>query len=267
MAVFIVVPVLAPSLGAVALRLVAWRELVLINIAIAVVVLGLIVHRLEETLPATRREPVRLGRLARALHRIATDPRSGPLVLGQAILFAAFASYLGTFEVIVGQVYARPTLFPIAFGSVALVAGLAAVVNGRIVERVGIDRMIRAAFVGHLVGSATLVVLAVRWDGRPPLALWGLGLAVVVFNHATLIPNLASRAMEPMGDVAGIASAVAGSLLIGGGGLIGSVLDRAYDGTVRPLSSAFLVTGVVAALLHLVSAPAARRRDHAVSPS
>ncbi|NBQ25452.1 MAG: hypothetical protein EBU26_14550 [Verrucomicrobia bacterium] len=67
--------------------------------------------------------------------------------------------------------------------------------------------------------------------------------------------------MEPMGDIAGIASAVVGSVLIGGGAVLGSFYDRAYDGTVTPLSLAFLGGGLAVAVLVAASARAAARRD------
>jgi len=98
------------------------------------------------------------------------------------------------------------------------------------------------------------------------MVLWIAALMFVVFNHATLIPNLSTRAMAPMGDIAGVASAVIGSVLIGGGALLGSVYDRAYDGTVTPLSLAFLGGGLVVAGLVAASARAAARRDGDGSP-
>ncbi len=261
MAIFVVVPVLAPSVGALVLRLVGWRELIGLNVAVALVVLWLVIARLEETLPRGGRRPLRVRLVATAVRRIATDPRSGPPVLAQAVLFGAFASYLGTAEVVIGEVFARPGSFPLVFGAIALVAGTGSLVNGRIVERVGIPRLLGGALAGHLAGSAALVVLAVLGDGRPPMLPWIAALMVVVFHHATLIPNLSTRAMEPMGDIAGVASAVVGSVLIGGGALLGAAYDRAYDGTVLPLSLAFLGSGLAVAALVAVSARAGARRD------
>ena len=55
--------------------------------------------------------------------------------------------------------------------------------------------------------------------------------------------------MEPMGEMAGTASALIGTAQIGGGALIGSFIDGAYDGTVTPLATAFLVMGVLAWLV------------------
>jgi DHA1 family bicyclomycin/chloramphenicol resistance-like MFS transporter len=263
MAVFVIVPVIAPSIGAVALRFMEWRLLIGLNVIVALAVLAMILVRLEETLPIERRRPLRFRLVATAVRRIATDPRSGPTVLAQAVLFGAFASYLTTSEVIIGDVFGRPAAFPLVFGAIALLAGTGSLVNGRLVERIGVPRMVRTALATYLVGAAALVLLAQRTGGRPPMLAWLAILVVVIVSHATLIPNLTSLAMAPMGDIAGIASAVVGSVLIGGGGLLGSAFDRTFDGTVTPLSLAFLGCGATVLVLVGLGERSARRRDTA----
>jgi DHA1 family bicyclomycin/chloramphenicol resistance-like MFS transporter len=165
------------------------------------------------------------------------------------VLFAGFSSYLSTSEVVYGEVFGREDLFPVLFGGMALLMGVASLVNSRVVERIGLDRMLRIDLTGYLVGAVALVALALATAGRPPLVVYLPVLALLLGNHAVLIPNLNARAMEPMGDIAGTASAINGSVLIGLGALIGSVFDRAYDGTVLPLASALLGTGIAASLL------------------
>jgi DHA1 family bicyclomycin/chloramphenicol resistance-like MFS transporter len=52
-----------------------------------------------------------------------------------------------------------------------------------------------------------------------------------------------------MGEVAGSASAVIGTTSTAGGALIGALIDARFDGTILPHAVAFLVLGVVAAVL------------------
>jgi MFS transporter, DHA1 family, multidrug resistance protein len=248
MAVFIVVPMLAPSLGALALRFVTWHELVALNVVAA---LGILValRRLDETLPVGARRSLKVAELGTAVMRIVRHPRSGPLVLAQAVLFGGFSSYLATSEIVYSEVFGRAEAFPVLFGGMALVMGLASVANGRIVERYGLTAMLRASVGFYGVSSAVLLGVVWSTGGRPPLWLYLVVLAGVLCSHAMTIPNMTSSAMDPMGDIAGMASAITGAVLIGGGAMIGSVLDRRYDGTVLPLSVAFFVSAVIVALL------------------
>lgn len=247
-AVFIIVPMLAPALGALALRFVSWHQLIALNVVAALAIL-VALRQLEETLPVTARRSLRARELRDAVVRIMRHPRSGPLVLAQAVLFGGFSSYLATSEIVYAEVFGRADVFPLLFGGMALAMGLASVVNGRIVERYGLEAMLRAS-VG-IYSASSVVLLGVVWAsaGRPPLWLYLVVLAAVLCSHAMTIPNMTSSAMEPMGDIAGIASAITGAVLIGGGALLGSLIDRRYDGTVLPLSLAFVASALLVAML------------------
>jgi len=248
MAVFIIVPMIAPTFGAVALRFVTWHQLVGLNVVAALIILASL-RQLEETLPPASRRSLRAGELSAALTRILRHPRSGPLVLAQAVLFGGFSSYLATSEIVYGEVFGRPRSFPLLFGGMALVMGVAAVANGRVVERYGLPAMLRAT-VG-IYSLSSVILLGVVWSsgGRPPLWLYLIVLAAVLCSHAMTIPNMTSSVMEPMGDIAGLASAITGAVLIGGGALLGSFIDRAYDGTVLPLALAFVASALVVSTL------------------
>ena len=248
MAVFVTVPVVAPALGVALLRLLSWDQLVAVNMGAAVVVLAWTL-RLDETLPRASRRTLQPRELVSSVGRVLRHPASGPLIAAQTVLFGGFASYLSTSEVVYRDVFERGALFPLLFGGMALVMGVATLVNSRIVERVGLRRMIRIDLAGYLIGTVLLLIAGVVTGGRPPLPAYLFVLAIILSSHAVLIPNLSARAMEPMGDIAGTASAVNGAMLIGGGALLGAAIDRSYDGTVLPLSAAMVLIGLVTALL------------------
>jgi len=252
MAVFIIVPVVAPTFGVLLLRIFAWDQLIVLNVVAAAIVLAWS-SRLEETLPVGARRTLRPAELGRAVVRVFRHPRSGPLVIAQTVLFGGFASYLSTSELVYREVFDRGELFPLLFGGMALAMGIATLANGRLVERIGLRHMLRADLVGYVLGASGLLVLAASTAGRPPLGLYLVVLTVLLCSHAMFIPNLNARAMEPMGDIAGLASAVNGAVLIGGGALLGAGIDRAYDGTVLPLAIGLTAIAAAVAALTLWS--------------
>jgi len=248
MAVFVIVPVVAPTIGALLLRVLTWDQVVLFNLFAAAIVLVWTV-RLGETLAVADRRPLQLRSIAQAATRVLGHPTAGPLIVAQAVLFGGFASYLSTSEVVYSEVFDRRSAFPLLFGSTALAMGAATLLNGRVVERIGLRRMLRIDLGVYLVAATALLAVALATGGRPPLAAYLVVLVLLLCSHAILIPNLNARAMEPMGEIAGVASAINGTALIGGGALIGAAIDRAYDGTVLPLALAFVGVGAVTALL------------------
>lgn len=248
MAIFILIPVVAPSLGAVLTSWITWRGAVGFTVVVAVLI-GIWTLRLPETLRPENRLELTWSDVAQAARTVLTNRVTVGYMLAFTALFGSFASYLASSELIFSDVFGLAEEFPVIFGALSVVAGIAVLVNSRLVERIGLQRMIRLVMIGYLISAVALNVISVLTAGVPPFWLFAAGLAVVFSMHALLIPNLNSAAMIPMASVAGTASAIIGTVATAGGALLGTVIDRAYDGTVAPLSLGFLVLGVVAWLL------------------
>ena len=245
MAVFIVVPVLAPTLGSAVVAVGSWRWLVLGCVA-AAAVMALWAVRLPETLREEHRTSLRVGRLLAGAREVVSNRRTRAYTLAMTVLYGAFTSYIGSAEIIFSDTFGRPDAFPLLFGAVAAVMGGAMLVNARIVERIGARRLAHGVLLGYVAAAGALLVLALATGGRPPLPAFVAGLAVLLAGHALLIPNFNSIAMAPMARVAGMASSIIGSVQLAVGAALGAVLDQAYDGTVLPLAVGFLGYGLVA---------------------
>lgn len=245
MAVFILVPILAPSLGAVIAASASWRWVFGVC-ALLVGVMALWAMRLEESLdPADRRE-LKLGRMWEAARLVVTNRLTMSYTLALTALFGVFISYLGSSEIIFGEVFGMVEEFPLIFGGVAAVMGGAMLANAFVVRRFGTRRMAHAVLVIYVVGATAFLAMALTTGGRPPLGLFLAGLVVMLACHALLIPNFNTIAMDPMKHVAGTASAVIGTLSTAGGAMLGAILDRSFDGTIVPLATGFAVLGLSA---------------------
>ena len=245
MAVFILVPVVAPTLGSVVVAVASWRWLFGICVA-AVVAMSVWAVRLPETLAPEHRLELRFGRLVRAARHVASNRRTVGYTLAMTSLYGVFTSYLGSAEIIFKQTFGQTDTFPFIFGGLAAFIGLAMVVNARVVDRVGTMRLAHGILIAYVVGALGLTVLTLATGGTPPLWMFLVGLALMLMSHGLLIPNFNTVAMGPMASVAGTASSVIGAVQIAVGALLGSLLDRAYDGTVRPLALGFLGYGIIA---------------------
>jgi MFS transporter, DHA1 family, multidrug resistance protein len=245
MAVFLVVPVLAPTIGAAIVSVAGWRWVFGVCV-LAAAVMALWALRLPETLAPEHRLELRFGRVLAAARFVVAERRTVGYTVALTALFGAFLSYIATSELLIGDVYGRPAAFPVVFGGLALVMGVAALANTRLLKRVPTGRLAHGVLLGYLGAALLLVLIAVTTGGRPPLPVFLAGVATMLAAHALLIPNLTSLAMAPMGSVAGTASSLVGASQIAGGALLGAGLDRLYDGSIRPLALGFLVLGCVA---------------------
>ncbi len=240
MAVFILVPVIAPSVGSLVLSAGSWRWVFGFFVVFALVV-GAWATRLPETLPPARRLPLRAGRLATAARAVLSSRFAMGLVLAQMLVFAFFASYLASSELIIRDVFGLESWFPLIFGGSALVLGAGMLMNPRLIDRFGLRRWLRLVLSGYVVAVIVFATIAVATAGRPPFWLFLAGLLPVLLAHSFVIPNLNSAVMMPMGNIAGTAAAVVGSVVTLGGAIMGALIDRLYDGTMLPFAVAGLV--------------------------
>ncbi len=259
--VFILVPVLAPSIGQGVLAVTTWRAIFAGLVVIAALNWVWFALRQPETLPPERRVRFSLRTIARETVEVFRTPITLGYMLATGIIFAAFISYLSTAQQIFQEQYRLGKLFPVVFGMLASAIGVASFVNGRLVMRFGMQRLSRIALLCACALSTTAFVGAWLWHGHPPLAaLMGYMLSCFFFN-GILFGNFNARAMEPMGRIAGLAAAVTGSV----SGLvalaIGTPFGRAYDGSVLPLIAGYMTCGLLALGVTTWAERSAERRD------
>ena len=256
MAIFVLVPVFAPGLGALALAVVPWRALLLVPV-LAASTLAVWARRLPETLPVERRRSVAPAALLEALWAVLRNRQTAGFTLVVTCLFGIMTSFIGNFEIIVSDVFGQAGSFPLIFGVLAMTLGAGALLSARLVVQVGLLRLLRLAACYLLVVAGLLAVLAEASGGRPPLWAFVLLLGALLPGMSVLLPNSNSAAMAPLPHVAGMAAAVIGTLSTAGGALLGSVVDAAFDGTVRPFAFAVVAFAAVASgTIFLLTRPA-----------
>lgn len=240
MAVFIAVPVVAPALGSLVLTIGTWQMIFWV-FAIFALGVGLWSTRLPETLPVSRRIPLNARKLLEATSSVLRNRFTMALTLAQTAVFGFFSSYLASSQLIIDDVFDLDAWFPIIFGGSAAVLGIGMLLNTRLLNVLALRTVLR--FTVALYTAAAFMFAAIAWisGGTPPFWLFLAGLMPILLCHALLIPNLNAAAMIPMGEVAGTASAVVGTISILGGATIGAAVDLAYNGTIIPLATAAAV--------------------------
>lgn len=252
-AVFIFVPVVAPSAGAVLLNFVGWRFLFWLCAGLAVVI-GVWHLRLDETLrPADRIARLEVRSIARAARIVVTNRQAVGYTVALTFVFGAFVSYLASSELVWDEVYGRGDQFPLIFGALALAIGVAILINGLIVDRVGARRIVHGALFAYVAMAGLALAVAVLGGGSPNFWLFVTLLGLALVSHGLLIPNSNSIAMSPLGDVAGTASSLIGAFSILGGALLGAVIDRAFNGTVTPMITGFFLASLLALITILIT--------------
>lgn len=254
--VFILVPVVAPTLGAAALTVTSWRGL-FVGIAAYAVVMLLWLRRLPETLTQDQVRSVAPADLWNSVRVVFGNRVTAGYLGALTALSASFTAWLALAEPVVVGLYDMEAMFPFIFGGLALTMAIASLANSRVVERVGARRLVRVVLAVYVAATGAWLVATLATGGVPSLWVLMVALALVLMSQAFLQSNAQSLAMDPMGDVAGLASAVIGAVSLGVGTLLGAVVQVLFDDTsLTPIVTAFLLSGLGAMAM-------ARWADHA----
>ncbi len=249
--VFLVVPMLAPSIGQVVLLFAGWRWIFVFLAVMACAMAGWVAIRLPETLRPEHRQPIHAGSIAVNMIGAATNRPSIGYVLGGALTFGGLIGYVNCSQQLVGEHFGAGAMFPVLFGFSALMMAVANFSNSRIVERFGARRVSHTAVILFVVVS--LIQLWV--SSRPDETLWQF--MPLMITNMVLIgfigANFNSIALQPFASTAGSASSMHAFLRMVIGSVIGIVVGLAYDGTARPLAVALVVCGALSFLLVLYS--------------
>ena len=267
---FMIVPVLAPSVGQAILLFADWRAIFVLLGAYGLVMLLWSWVRLPETLHPDFRRSLEWREMASAAWETIREPQSRGYTLATTISFAGLVAYIASVQQIVFDAFGAPEMIGIVFGAIAAPMALASWLNSRIVGRFGLRR------VGHTAAAAFAVVTAVHAAvallGLETLALFillqGLTMACFAFTSS----NLGTLAMEHMAPIAGTASSVQGVVGTIGAALIGFVIGQQFDGTAIPFlvgTAACAAGGFLAIVLtepKRLFAPIQRDSDDDVGP-
>jgi DHA1 family bicyclomycin/chloramphenicol resistance-like MFS transporter len=240
--VFMVVPVLAPSIGQAVLTVAPWQAIFVLLAGYAVIVLGWSLLRLPETLHPEDRRSLRPGAILEATRIVFTDRLAVGYTLASTALFGGLMAYIASIQQIVADAFHQPTRVPLVFAACAAPMAGAAFANSRIVGRFGLRQ------VGHAGLAAFLLVSAIHWGaaqgGSESLFLFVTlqGLAMIAFAFCS--SNFSTLAMTNMEAIAGTASSVLGVTSSVGGALIGLTIGQSFNGTAVPFLMGMLLCGL-----------------------
>lgn len=244
MMVFMIVPILAPSLGQLILLVAPWRwifsTLLIAGVGIAVWSL----FRVEETLTADNRRPLRMGDMLGSYAAVLRHPVTRGYMIALGIALAVLVTFISLAQQAFQDVYGVGGEFTVWFAVIAVFMSAAAFANARLLRRRAMHAVTHAALLAFIAISAVLLVLTML-DALPLAGyIIGQGLSLACFGF--LGANLNALAMEPMGARAGSAAAMIGALSMIIGTALGFVIARQFDGTLVPWAAGYLGLGVAA---------------------
>jgi MFS transporter, DHA1 family, multidrug resistance protein len=249
--IFMIVPVIAPSVGQLVLWFGGWREIFLLLGIMGAAMAGWIWRRLPETLDSANVVPLNLGGITSAWAQVVRHHHALLYTLGGALVVGAMYGFLSASAQLFTAVIGDAELFPVAFACVALTMASTNFLNSRIVVRFGARRVAHSAICLFMILGGVQLTLAL-WGSAPAPVILGT-LALNLSMVGLIGANLSAIAMAPFGHIAGTASSFQNSMRTLGGTTLGGAIGQQFDGTAVPMALGFLLCGAAALLCLLIA--------------
>ncbi|WP_445382155.1 multidrug effflux MFS transporter [Robiginitalea sp. IMCC43444] len=209
--VFILIPIVAPAFGKLVLDAFGWEAIFVVQAGIGILIGIWFWRRQPETLQQRNRTPFRSSRIWNGFKEVLSFRRTLLFTLIWGFITGSFLVYLSTSQQIFEVQYGLADLFPYLFALLAITIGGATFLNGSLVVRFGMRKLIGVSLVCFTLISLAYILLFNNGN-NPSIAVLMSFLCLQFFAVGFLFGNLRAMAMEPLGHIAGIGAAITGFL-------------------------------------------------------
>lgn len=251
MSIFLLIPLLMPGAGQLILFVGPWEIIFVVMGALGLAVGAWAYLRLPETLSLQDRRPLDFSNVIGGFVLVLRNRAAFGYGLAGTFLLGIILATVNTAQQTYVDIYGLGAYFPLAFAVLPASAVVGFLLNSRLVATFGMRRLAHGAMLIFFIGS--LAWLAITLSASQPLWLFMILLALVGPLITFAAPNAGALAMEPLGDVAGTASAVFGAMQTVGGAVLGWAVAQSFDGTLRPLVASFVIFGACVLVCFLVA--------------
>jgi MFS transporter, DHA1 family, multidrug resistance protein len=249
--IFMAAPILAPTMGQLVLALGPWRLIFAALAVIGLLTWAWVLIRMPETLSPEKQIPIEPATIFASMRTVTGDRMSVGYATAMAAISAALFGFLLSVQQIFEHTLGRADLLPTGFAIMAAGMAGASLFNAAIVKRYGMRRIGHAALLYFIAVSGIHAVIAMT--GHETLYSFIALQAAMMMGFSLIAGNFGAMAMENMGDVAGMANSLQGSLSNIAGIVFGTIIGQAFNGTTVPLYTGFFACGCVALVAVLIT--------------
>jgi DHA1 family bicyclomycin/chloramphenicol resistance-like MFS transporter len=247
--VFIIIPVIAPSIGQIILLAAKWRVIFVIFLSCSIIAMIWTFMRLPETLKKQDIRPFKKKFILQDFRKVLSNKITVCYAICTGLIFGAMVGYLSSSRQIFQDYFQVGEQFSIYFGISALSIGAASILNSAIVRKYGMRLICHRAIIVMAVASLLFLLLLVAQNNQATIWQFMIFILVLFFCFGLLFGNLNAMAMEPMGHIAGVASAIVGALSSAISAILGTTIGQFYNSTLTPLVFGFFVLSILAFIL------------------
>jgi DHA1 family bicyclomycin/chloramphenicol resistance-like MFS transporter len=248
---FILVPVVAPTLGQFLINFFNWESIFYFNLFFGIIIMVWFSLRQPETLPKEKRLKLTPHLFIDGTKEFFKYKDAVAFTFVSGFITGSFMVYLSTSQQIFQEQYNLADMFPYIFASLAISVGLATFLNSQLVEKYGMYKIAYTSCIAYAAISV-LYVIIFSSGKNPSIYILISFFALQFFAVGFLFGNLRALAMQPLGHIAGIGAAINGFLSTVLAVPIANYIGSFVKTSVLPLFIGFSVFGVLSVLVFIL---------------
>jgi len=241
MTVFMIVPIIAPAIGQGIMTFFSWQWTFGVLGIGGIIMFFWVLIRLPETLPTHNRKPLNFGEMGRAYMQVIRTRESLGYVTAGGVIFGALFAFIGASEQIFSDVFNQGHRFALWFAIIAGALAVSNLANASLVEKYGMRRISHLSLLTFILISTLNLVAMIVLGPRLEIFIPLFALAFGCFGM--MGANFSAIALEPLGEIAGTASAAYGFAGTTLASILGWVVASSYNGTINPILMGFVALG------------------------
>ncbi len=247
-AIFVLVPMVAPILGQVILDSFNWHYIFYFQLLFVLVTIAWFWFRQEETLTKTLRIEFTSKLFINGLTEFLKIKTTVIYTLIAGLMEGVFILYLSISQQVFQKQYGLHEEFPYIFAGLSLTFGIATFLNGKLVVKYGMKKLVAWSLNLFLICSLIYILLFYNTE-NPDIEIVLFFLIIQFLLLGFIFGNLSALAMQPIGHIAGVGAAIFSFVSMIFGVIISLGIGGFVTTTVLPLFISFFVTGFLAIIL------------------
>ncbi|MCG1036794.1 multidrug effflux MFS transporter [Polaribacter sargassicola] len=247
-AIFILVPVIAPALGKILLNLYGWKAIFYFQMFLGLLIMFWLWKRQPETLKPKDKKKMKLSLFIDGTKEFLKHKNAVIFTIFSGFVMGSFIVYLSASQYIFEQQYGLKEEFPFIFACLSMGIGLATFFNGTLVIKFGMEKLVKIFTIIFTINPLVYILLFSQTE-NPSIYIIIIFFWIQFFAFGFLFGNTRALAMQPIGHIAGVGAAINGfvstMMAVPIASLIGSFLDK----EALPLFFGFFVCGTISFLL------------------
>jgi DHA1 family bicyclomycin/chloramphenicol resistance-like MFS transporter len=243
--IFLLVPIMAPAMGKFILDHYSWKAIFYSQLLLSLLVSLWFWRRQPETLPPWKRIKFSWKLFMDGLKEVIKFKATIGYTLISGFITGSFIVYLSASQHIFQQQYGLVDEFPFIFAGLAISIGTATFLNGSIVLRLGMKRLVSIALLLYFIASFLYVLLFFTSENNPSVGVLLTFFAVQFFAVGFLFGNLRALAMQPVGHIAGVGAAITGFISTIMAVPISTFIGHYVSDTALPIFIGFSISSII----------------------